>query len=625
MCGIIGICNYSDREIEASLLKRMTDTLKHRGPDDSGILVKNNVGLGHTRLSVIDLSPMGHQPMTNEDGTLHIVFNGEIYNFQEIKKELVGYGHKFKSRADTEVILHSYEQFGVNCVKKFNGMFAFAIFDEKQGQIFLARDRLGEKPLYYYSDSDKFIFASEIKAILEDRSVPRTIENQGLINYFTFGHSVAPDTIYRGIKKLQPGHYLVFKNKRIDIKKYWDSLAPDILEDKGEGYYKQKTKELFERSVKDRLISDVPLGVFLSGGLDSSSVVAMMAKNKVKPLKTFSVGFDIPGQEFNELSDARIVADHFKTEHHEIVLKEPDLIEAINTLVYHFDEPFGDAAGFPVFFLSKFAKNNVTVVLTGEGGDEIFGGYRRYVIEKNRKKLFLLKFLLKGGLVNGLVNSLPKLRKTKKLINSLVINDDLSRYVSWISFFSEDMKKQLFKDNNIVVGVDSLKMYGQYLSQCNSKDWLGKIMYLDQKIILPDAYLEKVDKTSMAFGLETRAPILDHDLVEFANSIPSRYKIRGLETKYIFRESMKDILPAGIIKKRKHGFSVPTNAWFRGKLKNYLFEVIFDKKTKERGYFNYEYIEKLYKLYQNGNQPFDSQFWLLLNFELWQRQFMDKN
>ncbi len=625
MCGITGVYNCNGREINASLLQRMTDVLSHRGPDDSGIFVKNNVGLGHRRLSVIDLSPMGRQPMANEDGSLQVVFNGEIYNFQEIRKVLESSGHKFKSKTDTEVILHSYIQWGAECVKEFNGMFAFAIFDEKRNQIFLARDRMGEKPLYYYFNGDRFIFASEIKAILEDESLPRVIEPQGMINYFTFGHSVAPDTIYKGIKKLLPGHYLVFNNNKINIQKYWDSSPSNDLEDKGEQYYKQKTGELFEKAVKDRLISDVPLGVFLSGGLDSSAVVAMMAKNQVKPLKTFSVGFDIPGQEFNELSDARTVADHFKTEHHELVLKESDLVDAINTLVYHFDEPFGDAAGFPVFFLSRFAKNNVTVALTGEGGDEIFGGYRRYVVEGNIKKLFLLRVLLSGSLAGKMVNSLPKLRKTKKLINSLAISDDLLRYASWISFFSEDMKKQLFKGSSFAAGIDSLKMYKQYFSTCDSRYWPGKIMYLDQKIILPDGYLEKVDKTSMASGLETRAPILDHNLVEFANSIPSKYKVRGLATKYIFREAMKEVLPQEIIKKRKHGFSVPTNPWFRGKLKSYLFEVIFDKKTRERGYFNYEYIERLYNLYQNSSQPLDSQLWLLLNFELWHRRFMDKN
>ncbi len=625
MCGIIGIYNYNGQQIDVSLVEKMTNILGHRGPDDSGVFVDNNIGLGHRRLSIIDLSMLGRQPMPNEDNTLQIVFNGEIYNFQELRNILEKNGHNFKSKTDTEVILHGYEQWGCDCVKKFDGMFALAIWDKKNQQIFLARDRLGEKPLYYYFDREKFIFASEIKAILEDKSISRVINKQGLSNYFTFGHSIAPDTIYENIKKLLPGHYLIFKDGKIIIEKYWDSLVVSGAEDKGKEFYKQKIKELFENSVKNRLISDVPLGVFLSGGIDSSSVAAIMAKHKDGPLKTFSVGFDLPGKEFNELDDARIVADYFKTEHHEIVLKEADLINAIETLVYHFDEPFGDAAGFPVFFLSKFAKKYVTVVLTGEGGDEVFGGYRRYVIENNKKKLALLGFIFKNRFFNRRVNSSSGLRRIKKLANSLAIGDDLSRYVNWLTFFSKDMQNQLFKNSDFIGKEDALKSYKQYFSQCGSGDWLGKIMYLDQKILLPDAYLEKVDKMSMAFGLETRAPILDHKLVEFANSIPSKYKIKGFNTKYIFKEAMKDMLPASILKKKKHGFAVPTNSWFRGKLKDYLFEIIFDAKTKSRGYFNYSYIEKLYKLYQNGNQPLDSQFWLLLNFELWHRQFVDKS
>jgi len=622
MCGIVGIYNYKKNKVDTLLVKKMTNALSHRGPDDEGIYVKDNMGMGHRRLSIIDLSLLGHQPMANRAGDLHIVFNGEIYNFQELRNILEGDGYKFKSKTDTEVILYSYEKWGQECVKKFNGMFAFAIFDKKNDSFFLARDRMGEKPLYYYLDSEKFVFASEIKAILEDKSILRIIDNQGFVNYFTFGHSIAPDTIYKDIKKLLPAHHLIFKNGNINIEKYWDSLVVADSEDRGKEYYKQRTAELFENSVKERLISDVSLGVFLSGGLDSSSVVAMMAKNKVSPLKTFSVGFNLPGNEFNELSDAKIIADYFKTEHYEMVLKESDLMNAIKTLVYHFDEPFGDAASFPVFFLSKFARKYVTVALTGEGGDEIFGGYRRYVIEKNKKKIALLNFVLKNRSLGRCISYLPGLRRVKKLVSSLAIDDDLARYTNWLVFFSKDMRKQLFQNNNFTKE-DAQKLYKQYSLECVSSDWLGRIMYLDQKIILPDAYLEKVDKMSMASGLETRAPILNHSLVEFANSMPSKYKIKGVNTKYIFREAMKNILPAGILNKRKHGFAVPTNTWFRGKLKNYLFEVIFDKKTKERGYFNYEYIEKLYRLYQNGNQPLDSQFWLLLNFELWHRQFID--
>lgn len=623
MCGIVGVYNLKERPVSPSLLADMAKTLKHRGPDDAGVFISNNVGLAHQRLSIIDVSFAGHQPMGNEDETLQITFSGEIYNFLELRKILESLGHKFKSKTDTEVILHSYEEWGVEGVKKFNGMFAFAIWDSKLGQLFLARDRMGEKPLYYYSDCEKFVFASEIKAILQDKNIIRKINQQGLINYFTFGHSIAPDTIYEGIKKLLPGHYAVFKNNKIDIKKYWDTSISS-QEDRGKDYYTQKIREIFEQSVKEELISDVPLGVFLSGGVDSSSVVAMMAKNKVSPLMTFSVGFENEGKEFNELSDAKTVAKYFKTDHHELLLKEPDLINILNKLVYHYDEPFGDAAAFPAFYLSQFARNYVKVVLTGEGGDEIFGGYRRYIIENNRSSLLVFNRLFKNKIFNKAIDGLPGLRRTKKLIKSFSIKDDLLRYGNWLTFFSPEMISEFFKPGTLKDNSDPLKMHKEYFSKCQSENLVDKIMYLDQKILLPDCYLEKVDKASMALGLETRSPILNHHLVEFANSIPGKYKVNGLKTKCIFKEAMKDILPESTLQKKKHGLSVPTNVWFKGKLKEYLFEIIFDQKTKSRGYFNFDYIEKLYKKYQDSGQPFDSQFWLILNFELWHRQFIDK-
>lgn len=624
MCGIVGIYNLKGNPVDSFMVQKMADALKHRGPDDRGIYVNKNMGLGHQRLSIIDVSSAGYQPMANEDKSLYIIFNGEIYNFKKLKEILKSLGHRFISKTDTEVILHSYEEWGINCLEKFNGMFSFAIWDKKNRQFFLARDRMGEKPLYYYLDQEQFIFASEIKAILENYNVPRKIDHQGLVNYFTFGHSIAPDTIYQGIKKLLPGHYLIFKNNQIKIEEYWDPFIPNKKEDKGKDYYQQTIREIFEESVKEELISDVPLGVFLSGGIDSSSVVAMMAKNGVSPLRTFSVGFDVAGTEFNELSDAKIVANHFKTEHHELFLKEPDLINILNKLVYHYDEPFGDAAAFPVFYISQFTKKYVKVVLTGEGGDEVFGGYRRYIVENNRSKLLALNWLFENNMFQKTIKSLPGLRRTKKFAETVLIENDLSRYTNWLVFFSKEMIDNFLKPELLVAEKDSLKIYKEYFSRYKPESFLDKIMYLDQKILLPDCYLEKVDKASMAFGLETRSPILNHHLVEFANSIPSKYKIKDGKTKYIFKEAMKDFLPKQIFKKRKHGLAVPTNIWFKGKLKNYLFEIIFDKKTKARGYFNFPYIEKLYKSYQNGNQPFDSQLWLILNFELWHRQFIDK-
>ncbi len=613
MCGIAGIYRIDRKPVDQKTLQAMVEKLKHRGPDDTGIFLRQHVGLGHSRLSIIDLSPAGHQPMQDATGNFQIVFNGEIYNFKELRSQLELLGHTFVSKTDTEVILAAYQTWGLACLDKLRGMFAFAIYDARQNEIFLARDRMGEKPLYYYHDAKKLVFASEIKAILEDATIPREIDRQGLVNYFTFGHSVAPDTMYQGIKKLLPGNYLKLKNGAVTTQAYW-AISFARQEDRGKTYYRQEIQRRFEDSVAERLISDVPLGVFLSGGVDSSAVVAMMAKLGVSPIKTFSVGFNIPGQEFNELTNAKVVADYFATDHHELLLQENDLVGTLEKLVYHFDEPFGDAANFPVFYMSQFAKNQVSVALTGDGGDEIFGGYRRYAAEKNRSLLLPLSWLVPGNLGG--------FRKTQKLAAALPLADNLLRHTRWISFFSPAMLQQLFLKP---IQANPLKMYQQYFNGASFASQADAMMYLDQKILLPDAYLEKVDKASMAVGLETRPPLLDHRLVELANTIPVKYKIRGFEGKLIFKEAMAGLLPKSVLRKKKHGFAVPTNRWFRGKLQRYLAEVLFDPKTKSRGYFNYEYIEKLYQAYQNQNQPFDSQLWLLLNFELWHRQYLDKS
>ena len=461
MCGITGIYNLKGEKIDEDLLRRMTSVLIHRGPDDSGVFSDGFVGLGHTRLSIIDVSQNGHQPMPNEDKTVWAVYNGEVYNFNEIREELLKLGHSFKSKTDTEVILRSYEQWGEKCLDKFNGMFAFAIFDKNKDQLFLARDRLGKKPLYYYFDSEEFIFASEIKSILQNRKVAKKIDLQGIVNYFTFGHSIAPDTIYENIKKLLPGHYLILKNKKIEIRQYWDSWRPEE-KDRCRDYYKKTISEIFEDSVKKRLISDVPLGIFLSGGIDSSSVAAVAARHVDAPIKTFSVGFDVPSKEFNETDDAKFVANYLKTDHHQIILKDSDLVENLDKIAYHFDEPFGDAANFPIFLMSKFAKNYVKVVLTGEGGDEIFGGYRRYMVEKNLSKLFLLRAVLQNNIAKKFISSTSRLRRLKQLLQTLPIKEDLLRQTNWLVCFSDEMRDQLFSSDLFSCRPDPFEIYENY-------------------------------------------------------------------------------------------------------------------------------------------------------------------
>lgn len=616
MCGIAGKYNFNGEPVEQELLGAMQAQIKHRGPDDGGMAAHENVGLCHARLSILDLSLAGKQPMSDREDKLQVVFNGEIYNFQDIRRELERLGHRFVSKSDTEVILYAYKQWGPDCLERFNGMFAFAIFDKQKKELFLARDRLGEKPLYYFSDDETFVFASEIKAILADGTIPRLMSNQGLANYFAFGHSVGPETMYSGIKKLLPGHYMIVSEHAVSVTQYWD-VSKNTGEDKGFGYYLSETKNKLEASVVSRLVSDVPLGVFLSGGIDSSLVASFMEKHTTEPLKTFSVGFGDGGKEFNELTDAAKVAKHLRTDHHELVLKESDLQDALSKIVYHFDEPFGDAASFPLYLMSQFAKKHVSVVLTGEGADELFGGYRRYIAENSPAWFPLLKAV--SPLANKGLALVPGLRRLKKTASAFSKKTDLERYASWISFFSPEALSELLNEG---YGADPLFMYKEYVSLYKERNWLDTAMKLDQKVLLPDGYLEKVDKMTMAFGLEARAPFLDHHVVEFANAMPKKYKVSGRKTKVILRELARQLLPREIAEKPKHGFSVPTSLWLKGKLKDYAFEVLFDERTKQRGYINNAYIEKIYKQYAEKGQPLSDQLWLLLNFELWHRQFI---
>lgn len=636
MCGICGKINLKGEPIDKGLIYEMCSVLSHRGPDDEGLYLDGNIGLGHRRLSIIDLAG-GHQPLSNEDGAIWIVYNGEIYNFLELKAQLLSRGHQFTTLSDTEVIVHAYEEYGFSCVSKFNGMFAFAIWDKRKKILFIARDRLGIKPLYYYLDSEKFLFASELKGILADSSVPRKIDYKGLNNFFTFCHAVAPDTIYSGIKKLLPGHFLIYQDgkaclspndgRQVRIEEYWDVLngtEPVHYESRlSEAEYAEEVYRLLQTSVRRRLISDVPLGVFLSGGIDSSAIVGLMSQMVSQPVNTFSVGFEIGGA-YNELADAAIVAKHFGTEHHELLVKEANLVELLNKLVYHYDEPFGDAACFPTYLVSEFARKSVKVALSGEGGDELFGGYRRYSAERFSQYYQKLPTFLRDGFIRKLVSSIPRFRRLKKAIAAMSVKEPEVRYASWLVVFSDEMKRELFTAelNELIKELDSFEVYRKYYNEKDG-DLIDRLLYTDEKTWLVDTYLEKVDKASMAVSLEARVPFLDHQLVEFAATIPSKYKIKGFTMKYILKKAMRGLLPESVIKKPKHGFSVPTDPWFRGKLKEYVFEVLFDSQARKRGYFNYPYIEKLYREHLDGKEVYDFHLWLLLNFELWHRTFMD--
>ncbi len=627
MCGIFG--RLDTAPIPLGVGDAATDVLRHRGPDERGVWQGDGVFLGMRRLSIIDLAG-GQQPIWNEDGTCCIVYNGELYNYLDLRPILEAKGHVFRTRSDTEVILHAYEEWGPRCLERFNGMFALAIWDGKQQALFLARDRIGEKPLYYFHDGRRLIFASEIKAILADATVPRRLNPQGLANFLALGHAVAPQTIYQNISKLLPGHYLFARNGKLQVTRYWDvgdeqALPKDATLSEEE--YATRIADLLDDSVRRRMIADVPVGAFLSGGVDSSAVVALMKRHASAPVKTFSLGFGIGGA-YNELADARAVAQHFATEHHELQVEDADLVASLRTLVYHYDEPFGDAAGFPVYLLSRFAREHVKVVLCGDGGDELFGGYRRYSADRAARYYQMLPGILSRRWIPALVHRLPRFRRLKRIVATLPIQDPGRRYAAWRLLFPPPMQAELLTPAlaETLAGYDPIRDYPVHyraLNGCTASDHLNRLMYVDLKTLLADAYMEKTDKATMACSLEARLPLLDPRLVELAFQIPGHMKIRGMSTKRILKRAVQGLLPSAVLTKPKQGFAVPTDPWFGGKLKAFTFEVLLDPRSRRRGYFNMDVVERLWREHTEGRHVWDGQLWLLLNFELWHRIYLD--
>jgi asparagine synthase (glutamine-hydrolysing) len=509
-------------------------------------------------------------------------------------------------------------------------MFAFAIWNDRDRTLFLARDRIGEKPLYYFRDEDRLVFASEIKAILADPSIPRRLNAPGLANFLAYGHAVAPETIYEGIYKLLPGHHLLVKDRTVHVQEYWDvGDEPQLVagSDPTPEECADSIAQLLSDSVRRRMIADVPVGAFLSGGVDSTAIVALMKRHATGPVKTFSVGFSIGGG-YSELSDAHEAATHLGTEHYEFNADHVDLVQTLRTLVYHYDEPFGDPAGFPVYLLSGFAREQVKVVLTGDGGDELFGGYRRYVVDGVAPFYQRLPEQVTGRWVPSLVQRLPRLRRVKRTALALPIEQPAARYAAWLYSFTPEMQAELMKPEILVrlQTHDLEEPYRHYYGRLDggSKgDHLNRLMYVDLKTWLADAYMEKVDKATMACSLEARLPLLDHRLVELAFQIPSRYKIKGWSTKRIFKQAIQGLVPDRALRKPKHGFNVPTDPWFRGQLRSFAFEVLLDGRARTRGYFDIDFIERLWREHVSGRHLWDEHLWLLLNFELWHQAYMD--
>ena len=631
MCGINGIAlsSRSGRSVDRSVLERMRDVITHRGPDEAGIFVDAHIGIGHRRLSIVDVAA-GHQPMTNEDGSVQIIYNGEVYNHADFRSDLEARGHVYRTHCDTETILHLYEEHADGCVNLLRGMFAFAIWDGKKKELFIARDRLGIKPLYYFHSEDgSLYFGSEIKTIFQASDLKPEINFQALPDYLANHATSGAETLYRGVKRLLPGHTLIWRDGALEVKKYWDvSFSKTADHGRSDKDFIAEWYELFRTSVRLRLMADVPLGMFLSGGIDSSAIAAVMSGMVDEPIKTFSVAF--AEREANELAYARIVAEAYKTNHHEVVVSPEEFFNALPKLVWHEDEPLAHPSSVALYFVSLLASQHVKVVLTGEGSDELLAGYGRY--RKTILNLSLGKhyWSLTPGAVRGAVSSgikgLPTSKMRQKLLRSFlgVAPDIESIYFDNFAVFPLAMQADLLSNMAIeqIGRIDPYAGVRTALEETDAKSLLDRLLYIDIKTYLHEL-LMKQDQMSMATSVESRVPFLDHKLVEFTCSLPERLKLRGGTTKYILRESMKGVLPEAILSRSKMGFPVPIAAWFRGAYRSVIDEYVLSERAMSRGLFNQNFVRELVNRHQSGVENHDERLWALVNFEIWQRQFFD--
>jgi asparagine synthase (glutamine-hydrolysing) len=621
MCGICGLFEFANnREVSRGLVHRMTETIIHRGPDDEGIHVGPGIGLGFRRLSIIDVAG-GHQPISNEDGTIWVMLNGEIYNYTELYRDLIGRGHRFSTRSDTETIVHLYEEYGEACFAKLRGMFAIALWDSRKRQILLARDRIGKKPLFYAADDKHILFGSELKALLTG-SMPRDIDIQAISDYFSLGYIPAPKTIYRAAKKLLPGHYLVASAGGIRIQRYWDISFAHLESRSVEEWCELLRHELCE-ATRIRLMSEVPLGAFLSGGLDSSSIVATMAKVMDRPVTTCSIGFE--EEEYNEAIYARQVAQQFHTDHHELIVR-PKALDVLNKLVWHYDEPFADSSAIPTYYVSWMARQHVTVALGGDGGDENFAGYRRYYFDQmeNQFRRFVPAHIRRKvfgplGRAYPALAWAPRVLRAKATFQSLE-RSPLEGYFNSISIFRPGEKQNLFAPEfqETLGGYDSIEVLRQHYNNADTDDLLSRIQYVDMKTYLPDDILAKVDRASMAVSLEVRAPLLDHKMMEMVATIPSSLKLVGKNGKYIFKKAMAPMLQSEIVDRKKQGFAVPLNRWFREDLRELTHDALF---SSSDGILNTQFLTKIWDQHQKGRYDRSAHLWSLLMFRKWKETF----
>jgi len=633
MCGICGF-NWSDK----SLLKQMTNILYHRGPDEEGYYIDTKISLGVRRLKIIDLHT-GRQPIYNEDKSICVIFNGEIYNYKQLREDLEKKGHKFYTNTDTEVIVHAYEESKEECLNKFNGMFGLALWDSNEKKLFLAVDRLGIKPLYYTMIGQKFLFASEIKSLLQYDEVKREVNKKALIDYLTFRYTPSNQTIFNGIRKLSPGHFLVFYNNQTQEKKYWELNTNDVL-DKSEDWYAKMVLKHLEGSVSLQMVSDVPLGVYLSGGLDSSVIVALAKRASDFEIKTFSIGFE--DERFDETRYSRLLAEHYSTDHNELIVKS-DSINYLPKVIWHLDDIDSDPTLLAQYLLSEFAKKKVKVVLAGEGADELFGGYdeSKFLTFAERYAKYI-PYMLGKSLVSG-VRILPDKvldnffqftsslgEKGKERLSQFTdsLNNRERSYMLLTSFFSDTEKQDLYSDELCQFekeNADYERQISPYFKNAKRDNILNKIMYLDIKRRLPYHLLHALDKTAMANSVESRTPFLDHNLVEFSFTIPDSLKLKGINQKYILKKAVSGLIPKEILKRKKHPFVSPGYILFKENIKN-IFEKVFSKSNISNGkYFKYEPIKKIIHNYDKSRFYYDRQLWSLLSFDVWHKIYIEND
>jgi asparagine synthase (glutamine-hydrolysing) len=638
MCGICGaLWTIQNKEINVQTLDRMTDRLSHRGPDDRGTLILKdeesplvpNVCLGFRRLAILDLSTSGHQPMSNEDGTVWIVFNGEIYNFEPLRKELISKGHQFKSNTDTEVLIHLYEEEQENMLQKINGMFGFAIWDTRRKRLFLARDRIGKKPLYYRHENGRLIFASELKSIFAIPDVPKEVDHVAIDEYLTYQYIPYPRTIILGTSKLSPAHYAIWENNKLTVERYWN---PDLnFQDNNLtiNEWSEGLQSLLTDAVRIRMRSDVPLGAFLSGGIDSSIISGIMQQESNQQVQTFTIGFTDKSSDETEF--ARAAAMKFGTLHREFIVTS-EIQNIFQKLAWHYDEPFADQSAIPTWHLCEQTKREVTVALSGDGGDELFAGYDRHRAAYFGERFDYLPLSLRRVLSNTIMRMIPGtstsrsfFRKLQRFFEGLGMNR-AERFLQWIAYFNKKQRLELYTDSftKKIYGTDSIDYFIKALKRSERRDSATQLSLTDMQTYLPGAVMTKVDVASMAHSLECRAPFLDYRVTEWAAKIPINYKIQGNLGKIILRNTYKDLLPKIISKRRdKMGFGAPTHQWFRGELKNIINNILLDTNTTNRGIFRREKIEQLLTEHFSNRFDHSRKIWALFMLEMWFRTWIE--